>query len=193
MGPTSRAVQRENHYPGSDINSDPITGKSTPEDWHFSTLAQVWDHQTKAIIAGADKLEALSPADRTRSLAVLGEQVRSHIRGLDDSWLVATALFMVEDLYKSYFDGFRWSSGVADYIAGTAGVFMREFTPARIRTELRHRQHRIGSRSRRDAYICARTFHSGGPTGRGATAYGAGDHGADGSSIKRCRCNTVQN
>ena len=98
------------------------------EDWHFPTLAHVWDHQTKAIIAGADKLEALSAADRTHSLAVLGEQVRAHIRGLDDSWIVATAFFMVEDLYKSYFYGFRWSSGVADYIAGTAGVFMHEFT-----------------------------------------------------------------
>jgi hypothetical protein len=110
------------------MNSDPTTRKSMSEDWHFPTLAHVWDHQTKAIIAGADKLEALSAADRTRSLAALGEWVRAHTRFLDDSWLVATAFFMVEDLYKSYFRGFRWSSGVADYIAGSAGVFMREFT-----------------------------------------------------------------
>jgi hypothetical protein len=110
------------------MNSDPTTRTSKSDDWHFPTLAHVWDHQTKAIIAGADKLEALSAADRTRSLAALGEWVRAHIRGLDDSWLVATAFFMVEDLYKFYFCGFRWSSGVADYIAGSAAVFMREFT-----------------------------------------------------------------
>ena len=44
------------------MNSDPTTSKSAPEHWHFSTLAQVWDHQTKAVIAGADKLETLSAA-----------------------------------------------------------------------------------------------------------------------------------
>ena len=128
MGPTNRSVQHEDHYPGSDMSSDAPTSKSAPEDWHFSTLAEVWDYRSKAVIAGADKLEALSPDARARSLALLGEHVRTHIRGLTDNWLVATALFMVEDLYKSYFAGFRWSSGVADYITGTAGVFMREFT-----------------------------------------------------------------
>ena len=47
--------------------------------------------------------------------------------GLDDSWLVARpSPFMIEDLYRSYFCGFRSSSGVADYIAGGAGVFTRE-------------------------------------------------------------------
>ena len=110
------------------MNSDPTPSESTSADWHFPTLAYVWNYQSRAIIAGADKLEALSPADRTRSLALLGEKVRTHIRNLDDSWLVATAVFMVEDLYKSYFREFRWSSGVTDYIAGTAGVFMHEFT-----------------------------------------------------------------
>ncbi len=55
------------------MNSDPTTRKPMSDDWHFPTLAQVWDYQTRAIIAGADKLEALSPEDRTRSLAVLGE------------------------------------------------------------------------------------------------------------------------
>jgi hypothetical protein len=49
------------------MNSDPTTSKSAPEDWHFPTLAQVWDYQTKAIIAGDDKLEALSAADRTHA------------------------------------------------------------------------------------------------------------------------------
>ena len=63
------------------------------DGWHFPTLAHVWDHQSKAILAGADKLEALSAADRTRSLAALGELVRAHTRFLDDSW--------------SYFCGFR--------------------------------------------------------------------------------------
>ena len=110
------------------MNSDPTTGKAMSADWHFPTLASVWNYQTRAITAGADKLEALSPADRNRSLVMLGEQVRAHVRSLDDSWLVATAVFMVEDLYKSYFREFRWSSGVADYIAASAGVFMHEFT-----------------------------------------------------------------
>ncbi len=52
LGPTSRAVQRENHDTRSEMNSDPTARKSMSDDWHFPTLAQVWDHQTKAIIAG---------------------------------------------------------------------------------------------------------------------------------------------
>ncbi|EFG77973.1 hypothetical protein HMPREF0591_2102 [Mycobacterium parascrofulaceum ATCC BAA-614] len=100
----------------------------TSADWDFPTLAHVWDYRSKAIIAGADRLEALTPPDRARSLEELGDRVRTLVRTLDDSWLVATAVFMVEDLYKSFFREFRWSSGVADYIAGSAGVFMREFT-----------------------------------------------------------------
>jgi hypothetical protein len=128
VGPTRQAVHGEDHDTGSDMNSDPTPSESKSADWHVPTLAYVWNYQTRAIIAGADKLEALAPADRTRSLESLGEQVRTHVRNLDDSWLVATAVFMVEDLYKSYFREFRWSSGVADYIAGTAGVFMHEFT-----------------------------------------------------------------
>jgi hypothetical protein len=52
------------------MNSDPTTRKSMSGGWDFPTLAHVWDYKTKAIIAGADKLEALSAADRTRSVAL---------------------------------------------------------------------------------------------------------------------------
>jgi hypothetical protein len=55
------------------------------------------NHRTKPIIARADKPEDLPAADRAHSLAALGERVRAHIRGLDDSWLVATAFSMFED------------------------------------------------------------------------------------------------
>lgn len=47
-------------------------------------------------------------------------------RGLDDEWLVNTAIVMVDDLYKSYFRGFRWSRGVHDCIAATAGTVVQE-------------------------------------------------------------------
>ena len=67
LGPTSQAAQRENHDTESNMNSDPTTRTSKSDDCHFPTLAHVWDHQTRAIIAGADNLEALSAADRTRS------------------------------------------------------------------------------------------------------------------------------
>jgi hypothetical protein len=33
---------------------------------------------------------------------------------------------MIDDLYKSYFCQFRWSPGVHDYIAATAGAVMQE-------------------------------------------------------------------
>lgn len=92
--------------------------------WDFPTLALVWDPRTKAIIAGADALEALTEVDRERSLARLRDRVWHLTRPLDDGWLVATAFFMVDDLYKSYFHEFRWTSGVQDYIEATAGVFM---------------------------------------------------------------------
>lgn len=110
------------------MNSGHSPGEATSAGWDLPTLAHVWSYQSRAIIAGADRLEALPPPDRARSLEELGDRVRTLVRTLDDSWLVATAVFMVEDLYKSFFREFRWSSGVADYIAGSAGVFMHEFT-----------------------------------------------------------------
>ena len=108
------------------MNTNYTTPTSGSADWDFPTLAYVWDYRTRAIIAGADKLEALSDADRRCSLAALSERVRTLARGLDEGWLVLTAFFMIEDLYKSYFHLFRWSPGVHDYIAATAGVFIEE-------------------------------------------------------------------
>ena len=110
------------------MNSGHSPGEATSADWNLPTLAHVWSYRSRAIIAGADRLEALSAADRARSLAALGDRVRALVAALDDSWLVATAVFMVDDLYKSFFREFRWSSGVADYIADSAGVFMHAFT-----------------------------------------------------------------
>ena len=95
-------------------------------DWGYSTFAPVWDYRTGAIMAGAVRLEALSAADRTRSLTALSERVRALTRGLDEGWLTATAFFMIDDLYKSFFHQFRWSPGTEDYVAATAGVFMQE-------------------------------------------------------------------
>jgi len=56
----------------------------------------------------------------------LSQRVRTLAGGLDDGWLVFTACFMVDDLYKSYFYQFRWDRAVHDYIAATAGVVVGE-------------------------------------------------------------------
>lgn len=111
---------------GSAMDTNHTTRPLEPTDWDFPTLAHVWDHRARAVIAGADAIEALSEADRPRSVAALGERVRGLARGLDDGWLVLTAFFMIDDLYKLYFHEFRWSSGVHDYICATAGVFLQE-------------------------------------------------------------------
>lgn len=111
------------------MNMDDTTIASGSAGWDLPTLAHVWDYRTGAIIAGADRLESLSDADRPGSLAALSERVSTLARGLDDGWLVVTAFFLVDDLYKSCFSyshPFRWSVGVHDYIAATAGVFIHE-------------------------------------------------------------------
>lgn len=40
-------------------------------DWTFPTLDYVWEYRTGAIVAGEDRLDAMSEADRERSLAEL--------------------------------------------------------------------------------------------------------------------------
>lgn len=115
-GPSRRSVVTGNQTTLSDESAE----------WDFSTLGYVWDYKTRAIIAGADRIEALPKGDRACSLAALRERVGMLARGLDDGWLVLTAFFMIDDLYKSYFYQFRWSDGVRDYIAATAGVFLAE-------------------------------------------------------------------
>jgi hypothetical protein len=98
------------------------------DEWQFPRITDFWEYRTKAVVSGADQLAKLAGDDRARSLAKLGEQVRTHTRGLDDSWLVTVAFMMAEDLYKSLFGGFYWSGDVADYLGASAGVFMQEFT-----------------------------------------------------------------
>ena len=105
-----------------------MTDQTTAAGWNFANLAYLWDPRLQAITAGADRLEALPGADRDRSLAALAWRVRELAAGLDDGWLVSTAYFMVDDLHKSYFHGFRWTPGVPDYIAATAGVVLDELT-----------------------------------------------------------------
>ncbi|MGV0715898.1 hypothetical protein ABQE93_10875 [Mycolicibacterium sp. XJ662] len=107
------------------MTDDRLATTAASFGWDFPGLTLVWDYASRAIVAGADQLETLSDDDRTRSLTALSARVRTLADGLDDGWLVATAFIMVEDLYKSYFHQFRWTPGVKDYIAATAGVFMQ--------------------------------------------------------------------
>lgn len=97
-------------------------------DWDFPNLGGLWDSMSGAIMTGADRLDGLTQDDRAHSVDLLGDRVRTLAGGLDDGWLVATAFFMVEDLYKSFFYLDRWSAGIEDYIAATAGVFMQVVT-----------------------------------------------------------------
>lgn len=47
-------------------------------------------------------------------------------RGIDDPQLLAIAVLVAEQLYKSYFLGFRWTPVVYGYLAATAGVVTAE-------------------------------------------------------------------
>ncbi|MGI9125751.1 MAG: hypothetical protein ACR2JM_13520 [Mycobacterium sp.] len=88
--------------------------------WDFPTLAYVWEHRNGAIVAGGERLDALSGDDRQRCLTALHERVLSMVTQLDDGWLTTTAYWMLEDLYKSFFREFDWTPGVRDYISATA-------------------------------------------------------------------------
>ncbi len=96
--------------------------------WTFSTLAEVWEYRTGAIVAGGEKLDALPEPERQRSLAELTERVRAQVAQCDDGWLASVAFWMVEDLYKSFFRAFVWTPGVHDYIAATAPVVVDELS-----------------------------------------------------------------
>ena len=97
-------------------------------DWTFSTLAEVWEYRTGAIVAGGEKLDALPEPERQRSLAELTERVRAQVAQCDDGALATVAFWMVEDLYKSFFRAFVWTPGVHDYIAATAPVVVDELS-----------------------------------------------------------------
>ena len=97
-------------------------------DWTFATLAEVWEYRNEAIMAGGEKLDALTEPERQRSLAELNARVRAQVAQCDDGWLASVAFWMVEDLYKSFFRRFAWTPGVHDYIAATAPVVVDELS-----------------------------------------------------------------
>lgn len=97
-------------------------------DWTFATLAEVWEYRNGAIMAGGERLDALSEPERERSLAELNARVQSQVAQCDDGWLASVAFWMVEDLYKSFFRRFAWTPGVHDYIAATAPVVVDELS-----------------------------------------------------------------
>jgi len=104
--------------------NDDQTKTPRSAEWDFPTLADVWDASSRAIVAGGEKLDALAGADREASLLALCERVANLAIGLDDGWLVMTAAFMVDDLYKSYYHQFVPSDGARDYITATAGMVL---------------------------------------------------------------------
>ena len=95
-------------------------------DWTFPTLAHVWEYRNGAILAGGERLDALAGADRERSCEELRNRVQTMVSGLDDGWLLTTAFFMVEDIYKSFFRTFEWTPGVHDYLSATGQPVMGE-------------------------------------------------------------------
>lgn len=98
----------------------------TNTDWDFPTLAGVWEYRDGTILAGGDRLDSLDGPDRERCLAALHDRVEMLTAGLDDGWLLMTAVWMVEDVYKSFFRAFGWTPGVHDYLAATGAVVMAE-------------------------------------------------------------------
>jgi hypothetical protein len=48
------------------------------------------------------------------------------MQNLDDGWLVWTSFFMVDDIYKSFFQDFGWSRGIHAYLQATAGTVIEE-------------------------------------------------------------------
>lgn len=95
-------------------------------DWDFTTLAYLWEYRNGAVLAGADKLDALPPGERKRSAEALAARTARIARGLDDGWLVFVAAYMADDIYKSLFGFTRFSQGVLDYLAATAGEVVHE-------------------------------------------------------------------
>lgn len=95
-------------------------------DWDFPTLAYLWEYRNGAIMAGAEKLDALGEQERQRSLEELTQRTASVVRALDDGWLVATSTYMVDDIYRSFFGLTFFSEGVLDYLHATAGEVVRE-------------------------------------------------------------------
>lgn len=94
--------------------------------WDFTTPAILWDARTRAVVAGGERLDAMSDGDFEASKGQLAAQVREMMQSLKDGWLVCTAFFMVDDIYKSFFQDFGWSRGVHGYLEATAGTVIEE-------------------------------------------------------------------
>lgn len=92
----------------------------------FGNLATFWDYRSGAIVRAGRRLAQQTQAERECTLRSLSEDVVDQVGDLDDGWLAATSMFMVEDLYKSYFCGFYWTPTIVDYLRATAGVFVSE-------------------------------------------------------------------
>ena len=95
-------------------------------NWDFPTLAMLWDAGTRAIVAGGDKLDSLSDDDFEASQRALAARVQAMVQNLDDGWLVTTCFFMVDDIYKAFYQDFEWSRGVHAYLQATAGTVVDE-------------------------------------------------------------------
>jgi hypothetical protein len=59
------------------MNVNNITRRSGSGDWYFPTLARVWDAKTRAIVAGADRIESLPERQRADCVTALGDRVRT--------------------------------------------------------------------------------------------------------------------
>lgn len=94
--------------------------------WTFPALSAVWEYRNGAIVAGGRQLDALSGDERERAWVELRDRVQGMVEGLDDGWLLTTAFRMVEDIYKSFFRGFEWDSGVHDYLTATGQPVIAE-------------------------------------------------------------------
>jgi hypothetical protein len=71
--------------------------------WDFPTPTFLWDARSRAIVAGGEKLDAMSDDDFESSRLDLAARVRTMVQNLDDGWLVWTSCVMVDDIYKSFF------------------------------------------------------------------------------------------
>jgi len=85
-------------------------------------LAFAWDHRTGQLEVGADYIASFDGEQRAGMLERMRRRARSEAEALDDGWLLATAVVMVEDLYKTYCRGLRYTPEVLDYLRATAAT-----------------------------------------------------------------------
>ncbi|BBX18677.1 hypothetical protein MDUV_35370 [Mycolicibacterium duvalii] len=120
---TDPRQKRDSHVTDGDRPMPPESIESA-----FGALASAWDPETAAINAAVERLETLSEAEQSEFLATVSQRLGAAVRQLDDGWLAATALFMVDDLYKSCVHGIRWSITAGRYVSASAGAVLHELT-----------------------------------------------------------------